>query len=138
MLTILELTANHESNNKITVIADNIQSINNNFEIGGADIFFGNDDVVYVKETREEITALLRGDVAKEPQPKELSILNESIDRFEFTIRTLNGLKSENIKTIGQLIEWEPRGILSIPNLGKKSLTEIIDCLANVGLSLAK
>lgn len=135
-MKILELTIS-TINEKATIIAENINLICNLSE-GGTAIYFELEDWVNVVETREEITAMLRGDLAKEPQQDELSILTEGFDRFEFTLRTLNCLRSENIETIGQLIGWKPGEILGIRNLGKKSLTEIIDRLASVGLSLAK
>jgi DNA-directed RNA polymerase alpha subunit len=62
--------------------------------------------------------------------------LTKSIDVFNFTVRTKNGLLDENIKTVGDLIKWSQIELLKIPHIGKKSLYEITDALSSVGLSL--
>lgn len=62
--------------------------------------------------------------------------LTQSVDVFEFTVRTKNHLLSENIETAGDLIKWSRIDLLKIPNLGRKSLCEITDTLSRYGLSL--
>ena len=47
-----------------------------------------------------------------------------------------NCLKAENIFYIGDLVQRDESELLKTPNLGKKSLTEIKDVLAQNGLSL--
>jgi DNA-directed RNA polymerase subunit alpha len=51
-------------------------------------------------------------------------------------VRSANCLKAENIFYIGDLIQRSEFELLKTPNLGKKSLTEIKDVLAQHGLSL--
>jgi DNA-directed RNA polymerase subunit alpha len=51
-------------------------------------------------------------------------------------VRSANCLKAENIFYIGDLIQRTEFELLKTPNLGKKSLTEIKDVLAQHGLSL--
>ena len=63
-------------------------------------------------------------------------LLLRSVDDLELTVRSANCLKAENIYFIGDLIQRSEVELLKTPNLGKKSLTEIKDVLANRGLSL--
>lgn len=63
-------------------------------------------------------------------------ILLRPVEDLELTARSTHCLKSENIYLIGDLIQRTEVELLKTPNLGKKSLTEIKDTLANRGLSL--
>lgn len=58
------------------------------------------------------------------------------VDDLELTVRSANCLKAENIYYIGDLIQRTEVELLKTPNLGKKSLTEIKDVLAQQGLAL--
>lgn len=71
---------------------------------------------------------------AKEPEMDP--ILLRPVDDLELTVRSANCLKAENIFYIGDLIQRTEFELLKTPNLGKKSLTEIKDILAQHGLSL--
>lgn len=59
-----------------------------------------------------------------------------TIEELYLTARTINCLKTEGIKTIYDLIQRSEIDLLKIPNLGRKSLREIMDFLASQGLSL--
>ena len=63
-------------------------------------------------------------------------LLMRPIDDLELTVRSANCLKAESIYYIGDLIQKTEVELLKTPNLGKKSLTEIKDVLAQRGLSL--
>jgi DNA-directed RNA polymerase subunit alpha len=63
-------------------------------------------------------------------------MLLRSVDDLELTVRSANCLKAENIHYIGDLVQRTEVELLKTPNLGKKSLTEIKDVLAQHGLSL--
>ncbi|MDO6460093.1 DNA-directed RNA polymerase subunit alpha [Granulosicoccaceae sp. 1_MG-2023] len=63
-------------------------------------------------------------------------ILLRPVDDLELTVRSANCLKAENIYYIGDLIQRTEVELLKTPNLGKKSLTEIKDVLAQQGLAL--
>lgn len=63
-------------------------------------------------------------------------ILLRPVDELELTVRSANCLKAENIYYIGDLIQRSEMELLKTPNLGRKSLTEIKDVLADRGLSL--
>lgn len=75
-----------------------------------------------------------RQEMKKEPEMDPL--LLRSVDDLELTVRSANCLKAENIFFIGDLIQRSEFELLKTPNLGKKSLTEIKDVLAQHGLSL--
>ncbi len=81
----------------------------------------------------------LRVTEASTPEPDSEPvdpILLRPVDDLELTVRSANCLKAENIYYIGDLIQRTEVELLKTPNLGKKSLTEIKDVLANRGLSL--
>ena len=75
-----------------------------------------------------------RQEMKKEPEMDPL--LLRPVDDLELTVRSANCLKAENIFYIGDLIQRSEFELLKTPNLGKKSLTEIKDVLAQHGLSL--
>lgn len=63
-------------------------------------------------------------------------LLLKPIEMLEFTVRSTNCLKAENIHYIGDLVQKTEVDLLKAPNLGKKSLTEIKDILAGRNLFL--
>ena len=73
---------------------------------------------------------------AAQPQFDVDPILLRPVDDLELTVRSANCLKAESIYYIGDLIQRTEVELLKTPNLGKKSLTEIKDVLAQHGLSL--
>jgi len=75
--------------------------------------------------------------VQQEEQASDIDpILLRPVDDLELTVRSANCLKAENIYYIGDLIQRTEVELLKTPNLGKKSLTEIKDVLAQQALSL--
>jgi len=65
-------------------------------------------------------------------------ILLKPLDELELTVRSANCLKAEHIHYIGDLVQKTETDLLKTPNLGKKSLTEIKDVLADRGLTLGQ
>ncbi|NNF15349.1 MAG: DNA-directed RNA polymerase subunit alpha [Gammaproteobacteria bacterium] len=63
-------------------------------------------------------------------------ILLRPVDDLELTVRSANCLKAESINYIGDLVQRTEVELLRTPNLGKKSLTEIKEILAQHGLAL--
>ena len=51
-------------------------------------------------------------------------------------MRSYNCLKNANIQTIGELVQKTEAEMLRTKNFGRKSLNEIKEILANMGLSL--
>ena len=58
------------------------------------------------------------------------------LDEIPFTVRTSNCLRLANIYNVGQLQQWTANELLKLPNLGRKSITEIIYELGLLGLQL--
>ncbi len=58
------------------------------------------------------------------------------IEELDFSVRTYNCLKKANILTIGDLIQNTETDLMQIRNFGKKSLVEVREKLASLGLSL--
>ena len=58
------------------------------------------------------------------------------VDDLELTVRSANCLKAESIFYIGDLVQRSENELLRTPNLGRKSLNEIIEVLNNEGLDL--
>ncbi len=72
--------------------------------------------------------------------PEETEKLNEnlfrSVDELELSVRSANCLKHADIKLIGDLVQKTEAEILATKNFGRKSLNEIKEILAEMGLSL--
>jgi DNA-directed RNA polymerase subunit alpha len=66
--------------------------------------------------------------------------LNENLDRsveeLELSVRSYNCLKNANIRTIRELVQKTEGEMLKTKNFGRKSLNEIKEILATMGLSL--
>jgi len=60
---------------------------------------------------------------------------NITIEELDLSIRSLNCLKRAQIQTVLELAEKSEDDMMKIKNLGKKSLKEIKDKLASIGLS---
>ncbi len=76
--------------------------------------------------------------VVEEEQP-ELEFnaaLLKKVDELELSVRSANCLKNDNIVYIGDLIQKTEAEMLRTPNFGRKSLNEIKEVLAQMGLHL--
>jgi DNA-directed RNA polymerase subunit alpha len=62
--------------------------------------------------------------------------LNRSVEELELSVRSYNCLKNANIQTIGELVQKSEQEMLKTKNFGRKSLNEIKEILASMGLSL--
>ncbi len=74
--------------------------------------------------------------VEKPQAPKVDPMLLRPVDDLELTPRSSNCLKAQSIHYIGDLIQHSEADLLRTPNLGRKSLNEIKQVLAEHGLSL--
>jgi DNA-directed RNA polymerase subunit alpha len=63
-------------------------------------------------------------------------VLNRSVEELELSVRSYNCLKNANIQSIGELVQKTEAEMLRTKNFGRKSLNEIKEILANMGLSL--
>ncbi|MDR3570223.1 MAG: DNA-directed RNA polymerase subunit alpha [Syntrophobacteraceae bacterium] len=62
--------------------------------------------------------------------------LFRSVDELELSVRSANCLKNADIRNIGELVQKTEQEMLKTKNFGRKSLNEIKEILAEMGLSL--
>ena len=72
---------------------------------------------------------------AREELPFNPALLRK-VDELELSVRSANCLKNDNIVYIGDLIQKTEAEMLRTPNFGRKSLNEIKEVLAALGLHL--
>jgi DNA-directed RNA polymerase subunit alpha len=82
----------------------------------------------------EEPTAPGEEDKTAEP-PFNKNLLRK-VDELELSVRSANCLKNDNIVYIGDLVQKTEAEMLRTPNFGRKSLNEIKEVLATMGLHL--
>ena len=63
-------------------------------------------------------------------------ILYRPVDELELSVRSANCLQNADIKYIGELVQRSESEMLKTKNFGRKSLNEIKEILAGMGLSL--
>jgi DNA-directed RNA polymerase subunit alpha len=74
--------------------------------------------------------------VTTAPQLPFNPALLKKVDELELSVRSANCLKNDNIVYIGDLIQKSESEMLRTPNFGRKSLNEIKEVLATMGLHL--
>jgi DNA-directed RNA polymerase subunit alpha len=62
--------------------------------------------------------------------------LDKSVEELELSVRSYNCLKNANIRTLRELVTKTEAEMLKTKNFGRKSLNEIKEILASMGLSL--
>lgn len=76
----------------------------------------------------------------EEPEEEEVYKINEnlyrSVEELELSVRSANCLKNVEISLIGDLVQKTEAEMLKTQNFGRKSLNEIKDILAEMGLTL--
>ncbi|HEX7706788.1 MAG TPA: DNA-directed RNA polymerase subunit alpha [Thermoanaerobaculia bacterium] len=73
--------------------------------------------------------------VVPEVDPRLAEMLSKPIEELDLSVRSANCLKNANIRSLGDLVQRTEREMLSTKNFGRKSLDEIKDVLASLGLS---
>ncbi len=63
-------------------------------------------------------------------------LVQKGIEDLDLSVRAVNSLHTENIRTIGELVAKNDEDLLKFKNFGRKSLEEIKAALAGMGLSL--
>jgi len=103
------------------------------------------DAVAYAaKILKEQLQIFINFDEESEPESEarseESRKINEnlyrSVDELELSVRSANCLKNANIRLIGDLVQRSEAEMLKTQNFGRKSLNEIKDILAEMGLTL--
>ena len=85
---------------------------------------------VNFEEPRKEQAAEAIPDLAFNPA------FLKKVDELELSVRSANCLKNDNIVYIGDLVQKTEAEMLRTPNFGRKSLNEIKEVLAQMGLHL--
>lgn len=103
------------------------------------------DAVAYAaKILKEQLQIFINFDEDVEEAEKELTEesrkINEnlyrSVEELELSVRSANCLKNADIRLIGDLVQRSEAEMLKTQNFGRKSLNEIKDILAEMGLTL--
>ncbi|HET6331716.1 MAG TPA: DNA-directed RNA polymerase subunit alpha [Polyangiales bacterium] len=81
----------------------------------------------------EESEALAKDDRQEEPLNENLF---RTVEELELSVRSANCLQNANIHLIGELVQRSEAEMLKTKNFGRKSLKEIKEILAEMGLSL--
>jgi len=97
------------------------------------------------KILKDQISIFINFNEAEEPEviedreelsPRFNDNLNRRVDELELSVRSANCLANANIRYIGELVQKTEAEILRTKNFGRKSLNEIKEILAEMGLSL--
>src|SRR5258708_17486013 len=96
------------------------------------------------KILKEQLSIFINFEESEEsqysPSGSEEEPINEnlfrSVDELELSVRSANCLQNANIQLIGELVQRTEQDMLKTKNFGRKSLKEIKEILANMGLSL--
>jgi DNA-directed RNA polymerase alpha subunit len=67
---------------------------------------------------------------------QQMGLRDKLVDELELTVRSYNCLKNGNIRTLGDLVRKTESELLQSGNCGRKSLNEIKEVLAEIGLRL--
>lgn len=76
--------------------------------------------------------------IVKQDENESEKALDMTIEELDLTVRSFNCLKRAGINTVSELIERSEEDMMKVRNLGRKSLTEVQQKLATLGLSLVK
>jgi DNA-directed RNA polymerase subunit alpha len=71
----------------------------------------------------------------EEPRPLNPNLF-KSVEELELSVRSANCLQNANIRYIGELVQRTEAEMLKTKNFGRKSLNEIKEVLASMGLEL--
>lgn len=97
------------------------------------------------KILKDQVSIFINFNEAEEPaiveekhevSPRFNENLNRRVDELELSVRSANCLANANIRYIGELVQKTEAEILKTKNFGRKSLNEIKEILAEMGLSL--
>jgi DNA-directed RNA polymerase subunit alpha len=91
---------------------------------------------IFVNFDEAEEEEQRRSEEAKPVSPSLNENLFKTVDSLELSVRAANCLENANIKYIGELVTKSEAEMLKTKNFGRKSLNEIKDILAEMGLSL--
>jgi DNA-directed RNA polymerase subunit alpha len=84
----------------------------------------------------EEEVEVPQPEAGAEERPAINELLYRPVEGLPISVRAFNGLQNADIKYIGELVQRTEQDMLRIKNFGRKSLNEIKEVLADMGLSL--
>lgn len=90
------------------------------------------EQIVSIKDAVLEEESVIKPEVAKEENP----MANMMIEDLDLSVRSYNCLKRAGIQTVEELTQKTEEEMMRIRNLGKKSLKEVKDKLAELDLNL--
>ncbi|HHU99770.1 MAG TPA: DNA-directed RNA polymerase subunit alpha [Bacteroidales bacterium] len=89
--------------------------------------------------SEEKITIDYEDRMANEEFDEEIlhmrQLLKTKLVDLDLSVRALNCLKAAEVEALGDLVKFNKNDLLKFRNFGKKSLTELEDLLATMGLS---
>ena len=87
------------------------------------------------EQAKQEEAIIVDNDDDEEQVPAVFNDnLLKSVDELELSVRSANCLKNANIRTIADLVQKSEQEMLRTKNFGRKSLNEIKEVLASMGL----
>jgi len=89
---------------------------------------------IFIHLPEEEATPITEEEIKKVPSFNEN--LLRSVNELELSVRAANCLKNAGIETIAEMVQKTESEMLKTKNFGRKSLNEIKEILAEMGLSL--
>jgi DNA-directed RNA polymerase alpha subunit len=79
-------------------------------------------------------------EMLKKRKPKKFipedKLFSMEVNELALTMRSVNCLRADGIKTVGDLMQTTRWNLMKVPNLGKKSLFEIEEVLEKLNLKL--
>ena len=78
-----------------------------------------------------------RSTVVEKAETQRDKVMEMTIDDMDLSVRSYNCLKRANINTVEELCNRTSEDMMKVRNLGRKSLEEVINKLAMMGLSLS-
>ena len=76
--------------------------------------------------------------MVERPEVQRDKVLEMTIEELDLSVRSFNCLKRAGIDTVEDLINRSEEDMIKVRNLGRKSLEEVIQKLASLGLTLKK
>lgn len=98
-----------------------------------AAIFSEHLTIFTIPEAKEEVVPEIDRDEARE---RLLEVLSKSVEELELSVRAANCLENAKVRYLYELVQKNETELLKMRNFGRKSLKELVDILADMGLSL--
>jgi DNA-directed RNA polymerase subunit alpha len=87
----------------------------------------------FVDEPVERDLAAVKGDI---PYINQVDVLAKTIDHLELSVRASNCLRAAGVEHVYELVQKTEDELLKTKNFGRKSLAEIKENMAKMGLGL--